>query len=127
MTPSPLSQAISSFTVKCEELKTTTGTAPGMDIPFSDHEAVMATLHIRRQGQAAGATLGTAGEVGGVLLGSPVCRGGEGLVDGLMDEDGVFGDISPCLGHPLGSCLWRGVDRAEQWGWGEKGVPPQPA
>ncbi|NXS76497.1 NSMA phosphodiesterase, partial [Pandion haliaetus] len=55
-----LYKAISSFTVKCEELKTTTGTAPGMDIPFSDHEAVMATLHIQRQGQAVGATLGTA-------------------------------------------------------------------
>ncbi|NXJ71026.1 NSMA phosphodiesterase, partial [Rostratula benghalensis] len=49
-----------SFTVKCEELKTTKGTAPGMDIPFSDHEAVMATLQIRRQGQAVGDTLGTA-------------------------------------------------------------------
>ncbi|NWY36499.1 NSMA phosphodiesterase, partial [Sylvia atricapilla] len=58
--PCPLTQAISSFTVKCEELKTTTGPAPGMDIPFSDHEAVMATLHIQRQGQPAGATLGTA-------------------------------------------------------------------
>ncbi|NXG72913.1 NSMA phosphodiesterase, partial [Baryphthengus martii] len=44
----------------CEELKTTKGTAPGMDIPFSDHEAVMATLHIQRQGQAAGATPSTA-------------------------------------------------------------------
>ncbi|NWQ89620.1 NSMA phosphodiesterase, partial [Burhinus bistriatus] len=55
-----LYKAISSFTVKCEELKTTTGTAPGTDIPFSDHEAVMATLQIRRQGQAVGATLGTA-------------------------------------------------------------------
>ncbi|NXH06143.1 NSMA phosphodiesterase, partial [Loxia leucoptera] len=55
-----LYKAISSFTVKCEELKTTTGRAPGMDIPFSDHEAVMATLHIQRQGQPAGATLGTA-------------------------------------------------------------------
>ncbi|NXE83445.1 NSMA phosphodiesterase, partial [Cochlearius cochlearius] len=55
-----LYKAVSSFTVKCEELKTTTGTAPGMDIPFSDHEAVMATLHIRRQGQAVGASLGTA-------------------------------------------------------------------
>ncbi|NXF57237.1 NSMA phosphodiesterase, partial [Ciccaba nigrolineata] len=55
-----LYKAISSFTVKCEELKTTTGTAPGMDIPFSDHEAVMATLHIQRQGRAVGATLGTA-------------------------------------------------------------------
>ncbi|XP_075299043.1 sphingomyelin phosphodiesterase 2 isoform X1 [Opisthocomus hoazin] len=55
-----LYKAVSSFTVKCEELKTTTGTAPGMDIPFSDHEAVMATLHIRRQGQAASTSLGTA-------------------------------------------------------------------
>ncbi|NWW31523.1 NSMA phosphodiesterase, partial [Panurus biarmicus] len=55
-----LYKAISSFTVKCEELKTTTGPAPGMDIPFSDHEAIMATLHIQRQGQPAGATLGTA-------------------------------------------------------------------
>ncbi|NXS53846.1 NSMA phosphodiesterase, partial [Brachypteracias leptosomus] len=55
-----LYKAISSFTVKCEELKTTTGTAPGMDIPFSDHEAVMATLHIQRQGQAGGATLSSA-------------------------------------------------------------------
>ncbi|XP_050182825.1 sphingomyelin phosphodiesterase 2 isoform X2 [Myiozetetes cayanensis] len=54
-----LYKAISSFTVKCEELKTTTGAAPGMDVPFSDHEAVMATLHIQRQGQAAGATLTT--------------------------------------------------------------------
>ncbi|NXC10560.1 NSMA phosphodiesterase, partial [Orthonyx spaldingii] len=55
-----LYKAISSFTVKCEELKTTTGPAPGTDIPFSDHEAVMATLHIQRQGQPGGATLGTA-------------------------------------------------------------------
>ncbi|NWV80707.1 NSMA phosphodiesterase, partial [Dasyornis broadbenti] len=58
-----LYKAISSFTVKCEELKTTTGPAPGMDIPFSDHEAVMATLLIQRQGQAVGATLGTADPV----------------------------------------------------------------
>ena len=63
--PHPLAQAVSSFTVKCEELKTTTGTAPGMDIPFSDHETVMATLHIWRQGQAAATSLGTAGKVGG--------------------------------------------------------------
>uniref|UniRef100_A0A8C0F0V7 sphingomyelin phosphodiesterase n=1 Tax=Bubo bubo TaxID=30461 RepID=A0A8C0F0V7_BUBBB len=66
-----LYKAISSFTVKCEELKTTTGTAPGMDIPFSDHEAVMATLHIQRQGRAAGATLSTAGKVGGCWWGPP--------------------------------------------------------
>ncbi|NWV15978.1 NSMA phosphodiesterase, partial [Ptilonorhynchus violaceus] len=55
-----LYKAISGFTVKCEELRTTTGTAPGVDMPFSDHEAVMATLHIQRQGQALGATPGTA-------------------------------------------------------------------
>ncbi|NXI01479.1 NSMA phosphodiesterase, partial [Pachycephala philippinensis] len=55
-----LYKAISSFTVKCEELKTTTGPALGTDIPFSDHEAVMATLHIQRQGQPVGATPGTA-------------------------------------------------------------------
>ncbi|NXY83070.1 NSMA phosphodiesterase, partial [Alcedo cyanopectus] len=54
-----LYKAISSFTVKCEELKTTMGTAPGMDIPFSDHEAVMATLHIQKQEQTVGATPGT--------------------------------------------------------------------
>ncbi|NWR87808.1 NSMA phosphodiesterase, partial [Furnarius figulus] len=55
-----LYKAMSSYIVKCEELKTTTGAAPGMDVPFSDHEAVMATLHIQRQGQAAGTTFGTA-------------------------------------------------------------------
>ncbi|NWS77308.1 NSMA phosphodiesterase, partial [Crotophaga sulcirostris] len=54
-----LYKAVSRFTVKCEELKTTTGTAPGMDFPFSDHEAVMATLRIQRQDKAAGANLGT--------------------------------------------------------------------
>ncbi|KAM6108205.1 LOW QUALITY PROTEIN: sphingomyelin phosphodiesterase 2 [Pterocles gutturalis] len=55
-----LYKATSSFTVTVEKLKTTTGTAPGRDIPLSDHEAVMATLHIRRQGQAAGAASSTA-------------------------------------------------------------------
>ncbi|NXI99111.1 NSMA phosphodiesterase, partial [Psophia crepitans] len=55
-----LYKAVSSFMVKCEELKTTTGTVPGVDIPFSDHEAVMATLHIWREGQAADANPGTA-------------------------------------------------------------------
>ncbi|XP_071624550.1 sphingomyelin phosphodiesterase 2 [Heliangelus exortis] len=54
-----LYKAVSNFTVKCQELKTTQGTAPGVDIPFSDHEAVMATLHIHRQGQARGATTTT--------------------------------------------------------------------
>ncbi|KFQ38816.1 Sphingomyelin phosphodiesterase 2, partial [Mesitornis unicolor] len=54
-----LYKASSSFTVTCEELRTTTGTAPGRDIPFSDHEAVMATLLIRRQGRAVGAAPST--------------------------------------------------------------------
>ncbi|XP_042743942.1 sphingomyelin phosphodiesterase 2 [Lagopus leucura] len=55
-----LYKAISSFTVKCEELRTTMGTVPGMDIPYSDHEAVMAVLCIQRRGQTAGVTIGTA-------------------------------------------------------------------
>lgn len=61
--------------MKCEELKTTTGPAPGMDIPFSDHEAVMATLHIQRQGQPVSATLGTAGKLGGCCQ-HPLCTVG---------------------------------------------------
>ncbi|NXL91359.1 NSMA phosphodiesterase, partial [Alectura lathami] len=56
-----LYKAVSSFTVECEELRTTTGTAPGTDIPYSDHEAVMATLHIQRKRQAASVTRGMAG------------------------------------------------------------------
>ncbi|XP_025912394.1 sphingomyelin phosphodiesterase 2 isoform X1 [Apteryx rowi] len=55
-----LYKAVSDFAVKCEELRTTTGTAPGKDIPYSDHEAVMATLHVRRQSRTPGPTLGTA-------------------------------------------------------------------
>jgi len=67
-----------------------------MDIPFSDHEAVMATLHIWRQGQAAATSLGTAGKVGGVDTdGVPHMLGG--LVDGLVELDGVFGDVSSWL------------------------------
>ncbi|KAI1230953.1 Sphingomyelin phosphodiesterase 2, partial [Lamprotornis superbus] len=79
-----LYKAISSFTVKCEELKTTTGPAPGTAIPFSDHEAVMATLHIQRQGQPAGATLGTAGlqSSGDGEKGIGVVWGGIGMVYG---------------------------------------------
>lgn len=65
MNPCPLAQAVSSFTVKCEELRTTTGTVPGMDIPYSDHEAVMAMLCIQRRGRTAGATIGTASKVWG--------------------------------------------------------------
>ncbi|XP_068774084.1 sphingomyelin phosphodiesterase 2 isoform X2 [Struthio camelus] len=56
-----LYKAASRFAVKCEELRTTTGTAPGKDIPYSDHEAVMATLRVRRQSRTPGPALGTAG------------------------------------------------------------------
>lgn len=47
-----------------------------MDIPYSDHEAVMATLHVQRTGQAAGVTPSTAGKEGGTppappFLGNP--------------------------------------------------------
>ncbi|XP_064354011.1 sphingomyelin phosphodiesterase 2 [Dromaius novaehollandiae] len=55
-----LYKAAARFAVRCEELRTTTGTAPGRDIPYSDHEAVMATLLVRRQGPAPGPTLGRA-------------------------------------------------------------------
>ncbi|NXC39929.1 NSMA phosphodiesterase, partial [Penelope pileata] len=56
-----LYKSVLSVTVRCEELRTTTGTVPGMDIPYSDHEAVMATLRVQRRGQAAGATPSMAG------------------------------------------------------------------
>lgn len=85
-----------------------------MDIPFSDHEAVMATLHIQRQRQAVGDNLSTAGKVG------EHCWGG--LVDGLMesDEDRIFGDVSSCLGHPLGWIAQSGED-GEKKGHGVRG------
>uniref|UniRef100_A0A8D0L9Q6 Sphingomyelin phosphodiesterase 2 n=1 Tax=Sphenodon punctatus TaxID=8508 RepID=A0A8D0L9Q6_SPHPU len=47
-----LYQALSHYTITCESLVTTTGTAPGKDVPYSDHEAVMATLHVEEQGGA---------------------------------------------------------------------------
>ncbi|XP_010224954.1 PREDICTED: LOW QUALITY PROTEIN: sphingomyelin phosphodiesterase 2 [Tinamus guttatus] len=50
-----LYKAVSNFTVKCEELQTTMGTAPGQAIPYSDHEAVMATLRVWRQERPPGA------------------------------------------------------------------------
>ncbi|XP_062451244.1 sphingomyelin phosphodiesterase 2 [Rhea pennata] len=56
-----LYKATSDFVVKCKELRTTTGTAPGKDIPYSDHEAVMATLHVRRRDGAPGPARGAAG------------------------------------------------------------------
>ncbi|XP_010005433.1 PREDICTED: sphingomyelin phosphodiesterase 2 [Chaetura pelagica] len=86
-----LYKAISSFTVKCEELKTTKGTAPGVDIPLSDHEAVMATLHIQRQGQAGGAPLNsTEGPTGmaGRLEGLSVPPPHPGQPQGLLVEPG---------------------------------------
>ncbi|XP_069797574.1 sphingomyelin phosphodiesterase 2 [Narcine bancroftii] len=36
------------FPVKCEHLMTTSGTAPGKSIPYSDHEAVCATLSVQK-------------------------------------------------------------------------------
>uniref|UniRef100_A0A8C6Z305 Sphingomyelin phosphodiesterase 2 n=1 Tax=Nothoprocta perdicaria TaxID=30464 RepID=A0A8C6Z305_NOTPE len=50
-----LYKAVSNVAVTCKELWTTTGTAPGRDIPYSDHEAVMATLCVRRQQRPRGA------------------------------------------------------------------------
>nr|XP_033775255.1 sphingomyelin phosphodiesterase 2 [Geotrypetes seraphini]XP_033775256.1 sphingomyelin phosphodiesterase 2 [Geotrypetes seraphini] len=46
-----LYKGLSKFRVKCKHLATTTGTAPGKSIPYSDHEAVMAVLVVRKQGQ----------------------------------------------------------------------------
>ncbi|NWY06222.1 NSMA phosphodiesterase, partial [Nothoprocta ornata] len=54
-----LYKAVSSVAVTCKELRTTTGTAPGRDIPYSDHEAVMATLRVRRQQRRRGAETGS--------------------------------------------------------------------
>uniref|UniRef100_A0A8C8S2U3 Sphingomyelin phosphodiesterase 2 n=1 Tax=Pelusios castaneus TaxID=367368 RepID=A0A8C8S2U3_9SAUR len=45
--------------VKCDNLVTTTGTAPGKSIPYSDHEAVIATLCVKRRGEAEGARIRT--------------------------------------------------------------------
>ncbi|XP_006276956.1 sphingomyelin phosphodiesterase 2 [Alligator mississippiensis] len=42
----------SNFAVKCDRLVTTTGKAPGKSIPYSDHEAVIATLYVKRHGEA---------------------------------------------------------------------------
>ncbi|XP_074833977.1 sphingomyelin phosphodiesterase 2 [Carettochelys insculpta] len=50
-----LYKGLSRFAVKCDNLVTTTGTAPGHSIPYSDHEAVMATLCVKRREEAQGA------------------------------------------------------------------------
>uniref|UniRef100_A0A8C6IHK9 Sphingomyelin phosphodiesterase 2 n=1 Tax=Mus spicilegus TaxID=10103 RepID=A0A8C6IHK9_MUSSI len=42
-----LYKAVSEFHVCCETLKTTTGCDPHSDKPFSDHEALMATLYVK--------------------------------------------------------------------------------
>ncbi|XP_030077721.1 sphingomyelin phosphodiesterase 2 [Microcaecilia unicolor] len=49
-----LYKGLSKFRVRCKYLTTTKGTAPGKTIPYSDHEAVMATLVVEKQGQAEG-------------------------------------------------------------------------
>ncbi|CAM4613751.1 unnamed protein product [Lepidochelys kempii] len=51
-----LYKGLSRFVVKCDSLVTTTGTAPGKSIPYSDHEAVIATLSVRRGEEAKGSS-----------------------------------------------------------------------
>uniref|UniRef100_A0A8C6Z106 Sphingomyelin phosphodiesterase 2 n=1 Tax=Nothoprocta perdicaria TaxID=30464 RepID=A0A8C6Z106_NOTPE len=71
-----LYKAVSNVAVTCKELWTTTGTAPGRDIPYSDHEAVMATLCVRRQQRPRGAETGS--EVPGEPPGQPLLSRGAG-------------------------------------------------
>ncbi|XP_043572181.1 sphingomyelin phosphodiesterase 2-like [Chiloscyllium plagiosum] len=40
------------FPVKCEHLMTTNGTPPGRNMPYSDHEAVCATLNVQKEENA---------------------------------------------------------------------------
>ncbi|XP_042717437.1 sphingomyelin phosphodiesterase 2 isoform X2 [Chrysemys picta bellii] len=47
-----LYKGLSHFVVKCDSLMTTTGTAPGKSIPYSDHEAVIATLCVKPREEA---------------------------------------------------------------------------
>uniref|UniRef100_A0A8D0KMQ3 Sphingomyelin phosphodiesterase 2 n=1 Tax=Salvator merianae TaxID=96440 RepID=A0A8D0KMQ3_SALMN len=44
-----LYKGLSQYDVRCNSHETTTGTAPKKDIPYSDHEAVMATLSIEKK------------------------------------------------------------------------------
>ncbi|XP_042320128.1 sphingomyelin phosphodiesterase 2 [Sceloporus undulatus] len=43
-----LYKGLSQYEVKCNSHETTTGTAPNKDIPYSDHEAVMASLSVAK-------------------------------------------------------------------------------
>ncbi|KAH0618765.1 hypothetical protein JD844_018225 [Phrynosoma platyrhinos] len=43
-----LYKGFSQYEVRCNSHETTTGTAPNKDIPYSDHEAVMATLTVAK-------------------------------------------------------------------------------
>ncbi|XP_034977338.1 sphingomyelin phosphodiesterase 2 [Zootoca vivipara] len=45
-----LYKGLSHYEVKCNRHETTTGTAPNKDIPYSDHEAVIATLSVYKRG-----------------------------------------------------------------------------
>ncbi|XP_029428713.1 sphingomyelin phosphodiesterase 2 isoform X2 [Rhinatrema bivittatum] len=54
-----LYKGLSRFRVKCNQLVTTAGTAPGRTFPYSDHEAVMATLCVEKPGQAEGLAVKT--------------------------------------------------------------------
>lgn len=51
--------------MKCDNLVTTTGTAPGQRIPYSDHEAIIATLCVKRRGEAEGSRVRAVGECPG--------------------------------------------------------------
>lgn len=51
-----LYKGLSRFVVKCDSLVTTTGTAPGKSIPYSDHEAVIATLCVKPREEAKGSS-----------------------------------------------------------------------
>lgn len=107
--------------MRCEELQTTTGTAPGTDIPYSDHEAVMATLHVQRTGQAAGVTPSTAGKEGGTPPAPPFFWGI--LVNNRPDES-LVQDGEEILGMPplpSASPFGEGAGGGAQ-GWGKKRV-----
>ncbi|XP_053248885.1 sphingomyelin phosphodiesterase 2 isoform X2 [Podarcis raffonei] len=49
-----LYKGLSHYEVKCNRHETTTGTAPNKDIPYSDHEAVIATLSVNKRGLGKG-------------------------------------------------------------------------
>uniref|UniRef100_A0A8C6Z0Z7 Sphingomyelin phosphodiesterase 2 n=1 Tax=Nothoprocta perdicaria TaxID=30464 RepID=A0A8C6Z0Z7_NOTPE len=99
-----LYKAVSNVAVTCKELWTTTGTAPGRDIPYSDHEAVMATLCVRRQQRPRGAETGS--EVPGEPPGQPLLSRGAG-----------------CQARPVHGATW-GQPARGHWGHRHLFLPP---